>query len=67
FNKDFEAAAGQWTTLTIPVTAVPPNVGSPQLPIEIGDKYRGVGMFVGRPGQGAELYVDLVEIVDIER
>ena len=67
YNKPLAAVAGRWTTVTIPVRDVPPNRGGKQSPCEIGDRYVGWGVFCGRPGSTAELYVDLFEIVEVER
>jgi hypothetical protein len=67
FNKPLESIAGRWTTVTIPVKDVPPNRGGKPAPCEVGDKYVSFGLFCGKPGSTAELYVDQLEIVEIER
>ena len=67
YNKPLESVAGRWTTVTIPVREVPPNRGGKQVPCELGDRYVGWGVFVGRPGSTAELYVDQLEILEVDR
>ena len=67
YNKPLAAVAGRWTTVTLPVRDVPPNRGGKQVPCEIGDRYVTWGLFVGRPGSTAELYVDQLEILEVDR
>ncbi len=67
YNRPLTAVAGRWTTVTLPVRDVPPNRGGKQFPCEIGDKYVGWGLFVGRPGSTAELYVDQLEVLEVDR
>jgi hypothetical protein len=67
YNLPFEAVAGRWTTMTVFVRDVPPNAGGKREPAEAGDRFRSVGWFVGKAGEDAELFVDQLEIVEIER
>jgi anti-sigma factor ChrR (cupin superfamily) len=67
FNLPFPAVARQWTTVTIPVRDVPPNRGGKSAPCEVGDRYSSVGWFVGKDGAPAEVFLDLVEIVEIDK
>ncbi|HYF01334.1 MAG TPA: hypothetical protein VEJ18_20595, partial [Planctomycetota bacterium] len=67
FNLPLRSVAGRWTTVTIPVRDVPPNRGGKPAPCEIGDKYVSWGLFCGKPGSTAELYVDLLEILEVDR
>jgi hypothetical protein len=67
FNLPFPAVSRQWTTVTIPVRDVPPNRGGKSAPCEVGDHYSSVGWFVGKGGAPAEVFLDLVEIVEIDR
>jgi hypothetical protein len=67
FNKPLEAAAGQWTTVTLPARDVPANPGGKKVTCDVGDRYTSFGLFVGRPGSPAELYIDQLEILEIDR
>ncbi|HEX7898153.1 MAG TPA: hypothetical protein VF950_10360 [Planctomycetota bacterium] len=67
YNKPFPSVTGRWTTVTIPVREIPPNRGGKQFPCDLGDKYVGWGIFCGRPGSTAQLYVDQFEIVEVDR
>lgn len=67
YNLPFEAVVGRWTTMTVFVKDVPPNAGGKKQPAEVGDRFRSVGWFVGRPGSTADLFVDHLEILEIER
>ncbi len=67
YNRPLAAVTGRWTTVTLPVRDVPPNRGGKQFPCELGDKYVGWGLFVGRPGSTAELYVDQLEVLEVDR
>jgi hypothetical protein len=67
FNKPFEAVVGQWTTVTLPVRDVPVNPGGKKVTCDLGDRYTGFGLFVGRPDERAELFIDQLEILEIDR
>jgi hypothetical protein len=67
FNLPIEAAAGQWTTVTVFWRDVPANPGGKKVVCEVGDKFRGVGFFVGKPGTSPSLTLDRLEILEIER
>jgi hypothetical protein len=67
FNLDLESVHGQWTTVTLFIRDVPANPGGKKVSCEVGDRYRGAGLFVGKPHTPAELLLDRLEIVEIER
>lgn len=67
FNKPLEPVVRQWTTVTIYASDVPPNMGGKKVTCDVGDQYRGVTWFVGKPGSPAEVYIDRFEILEIER
>ncbi len=67
FNKPLEAVAGQWTTVTLPARDLPANPGGKKAACDVGDRFRGFGLFVGTPGTPAELYIDQLEILEIDR
>lgn len=67
FNKPLDPVVGQWTTVTLPARDVPANAGGKKVSCEVGDRYTSFGLFVGRPAQPAEVYLDRLEIVEIER
>jgi hypothetical protein len=46
---------------------VPANPGGKKVVCEVGDKFRGVGFFVGKPGTSPSLTLDRLEILEIER
>ncbi|MBV8879625.1 MAG: zf-HC2 domain-containing protein [Planctomycetaceae bacterium] len=67
FNKVLEPAVRQWTTVTIPAKDVPANRGGKPVTCEAGDKYTSVGFFVGTAGMPSEVYIDRLEIVEIDK
>jgi hypothetical protein len=67
FNKPLVGIPRQWTTVTIALKDIPPNRGGQSAPCEVGDRYVSVGLFVGKPGQPADVYLDRIEVVEIEK
>ncbi len=68
FNLDLDPVVRQWTTITIPFKDIPVNQGGNRtLKFEAGDRIWSVGWFVGKPGSTADLHVDQLEVVEIER
>jgi hypothetical protein len=67
FNKPLVGIPRQWTTVTIALKDIPPNRGGKAAPCEVGDRYVSVGLFVGRPGQPGDVYLDRIEVVEIDK
>ena len=67
FNKSLEPVVKQWTTVTLYARDVPANRGGKNVTCEVGDKYTAIGWFVGKPGSPAEVYIDRLEILEIDR
>jgi hypothetical protein len=68
FNLDLDPAVRQWTTITINFKDIPVNQGGNRaLKFDAGDRIWSIGWFVGKPGSTADLYVDQLEVVEIER
>ena len=68
FNLDLDPVVRQWTTITIPFRDIPVNQGGNRaLKFEAGDRIWSIGWFVGKPGSTADLHVDQLEVVEIER
>ncbi|HXX94812.1 MAG TPA: hypothetical protein VEN81_14390, partial [Planctomycetota bacterium] len=68
FNLDLEPVARQWTTITINFRDIPVNPGGNRaFKFEPGDRIWTIGWFVGKPGSQAELFVDQLEVVELER
>jgi hypothetical protein len=67
FNKPLEPVVRQWTTVTVYAKDVPVNRGGKPVTCEVGDKYTSVGFFVGKAGMPSELYIDRLEILEIDR
>ncbi len=67
FNKQLVGIPRQWTTITLPLKDILPNRGGKPAPCELGDKYVSVGLFVGKPGQPADVYLDQIEVVEIDK
>lgn len=67
FNKPLDPVVRQWTTVTVYAKDVPANKGGKPVTCETGDKYTSIGLFVGLAGSPSEVYIDRLEIVEIER
>src|SRR5581483_276297 len=67
FNKPLDPVVRQWTTVTLYANDVPPNIGGKKVTCDVGDKYRGVTWFVGTPANPGVVYIDRLEILEIER
>jgi hypothetical protein len=67
FNKPLEPVIRQWTTVTLYARDVPANPGGKKVTCEVGDRYTGISWFVGRPRNPSEVYIDRLEILEIER
>jgi len=67
FNKPLEPVVRQWTTVTVYARDVAANKGGKPVTCEVGDKYTSVGFFVGKAGMPSELYIDRLEILEIDR
>lgn len=67
FNLELQTVHGQWTTVTLFMRDVPANPGGKRVACEAGDRYRGVGLHVGKPDTPADVLIDQLEIVEIER
>lgn len=67
FNKVLEPVVRQWTTVTVYAKDVPANRGGKPVTCETGDKYTSVGLFVGLAGSPSEVYIDRLEILEIDR
>jgi hypothetical protein len=67
FNKVLEPVLRQWTTVTVYAKDVPANKGGKPVTCEVGDKYTSVGLFVGLAGMPSEVYIDRLEILEIDR
>lgn len=67
FNKVLEPVVRQWTTVTIAAKDVPANKGGKPVTCEVGDKYTSIGFFVGSAAMPSEVYIDRLEIVEIDR
>jgi hypothetical protein len=66
FNKRLLGIPRQWSTVTIALKDIPPNRGGKPAPAEAGDEYSSVGLFVGKPGQNVDVYLDRIEVLEIE-
>ncbi len=67
FNKPLDPVVRQWTTVTVYAKDVAANRGGKPVTCETGDKYTSVGFFVGVAGAPSELYIDRLEILEIDR
>lgn len=67
FNKVLEPVVRQWTTVTVYARDVAANKGGKPVTCEVGDKYTSVGLFVGSAAMPSEVYVDRLEILEIDR
>jgi len=67
FNKPLDPVVRQWTTVTVYARDVAANRGGKPVTCEVGDKYRSVGFFVGLAGMPSEVYIDRLEILEIDR
>jgi hypothetical protein len=67
FNKVLEPVVRQWTTVTVYARDVAANTGGKPVTCEVGDKYTSVGFFVGTAAMPSEVYVDRLEILEIDR
>jgi hypothetical protein len=67
FNKPLEPVLRQWTTVTLYARDVPANRGGKNVTCEVGDRYTGVTWFAGKPGVATEVYIDRLEILEIDR
>ena len=67
FNLPLDPVVKQWTTVTLYARDVPVNQGGEKVTCDLGDKYLGVTWFVGKPGVASEVYIDRLEILEIER
>jgi hypothetical protein len=67
FNRTLEPAVRQWTTMTVYARDVAANRGGKPVTCEVGDKYTSVGLFVGKAGMPSEVYIDRLEILEIDR
>jgi hypothetical protein len=67
FNKPLDPVVRQWTTVTVYAKDVAANRGGKPVTCETGDKYTSVGLFVGLAGQPSEVYIDRLEILEIDR
>jgi hypothetical protein len=67
FNKILEPVVRQWTTVTVYARDVAANKGGKPVTCEVGDKYTSVGLFVGTAAMPSEVYIDRLEILEIDR
>jgi hypothetical protein len=67
FNKPLASVPGRWTTVTLAMREIPANRGGKPVVCETGDRYVSFGVFVGKPGSTAELFVDHLEVLEIDR
>ena len=57
----------QWTTVTVYARDVLPNQGGKKVTCDLGDNYLGVTWFVGKPGVACTVYIDRLEMLEIDR
>ncbi|HLY11719.1 MAG TPA: zf-HC2 domain-containing protein [Planctomycetota bacterium] len=67
FNRPLEPVVRQWTTVTVYARDVAANKGGKPVTCEVGDKYTSIGLFVGLAGMPAEVTIDRLEILEIDR
>jgi hypothetical protein len=67
FNRTLEPVVRQWTSMTVYARDVAANRGGKPVTCEVGDKYTSVGLFVGKAGMPSEVYIDRLEILEIDR
>lgn len=67
FNKVLDSVAKQWTTVTVFARDVPANRGGKNVTCEVGDKFTSIGWFAGTAGQSPDLYIDRLEVLEIDR
>jgi len=67
FNKVLEPVVRQWTTVTVYARDVAANTGGKPVTCEVGDKYTSIGLFVGTATAPSEVYIDRLEILEIDR
>lgn len=66
FGIQIGGVEGAWTTATVRVLDIPVKTGGLKVTAEPGDRYGWFGWNVGRPGEPAELWVDRIEVLEIE-
>lgn len=66
FGIRMDGVEGHWTTATVRVLDIPVKPGGVRVAAEPGDRYGWFGWNVGRPGEPAELWVDRIEVLEIE-
>lgn len=67
FNRVLDPVVRQWTTVTLYARDVLANPGGKKVTCEVGDRYTAITWFVGKPRIPSELYIDRLEILEIER